>query len=328
MKVTVAGGGIVGLTCAWWLVEAGHDVRVYDPRPGQGATFAAAGMVAPAGEAWFGEEPLLRLGLASAALWPDFAQRLGVRFERTGTVLAGRDSSDVAVLQRSVELLRSLGQTVGMAAEPTLSDRICGTAFLPDDGVVNPREVTAALLRLLGDRVVRTVAPDADLLLCCTGADAHPVIHRVRGEILRVRADDPPSHVIRGLVHGDPVYVVPRGHGELVIGATSESHPGPPVVTVGGIARLLNSARSLLPSLETAEVLEALARDRPCTPDNGPLVGFLSDREVIAAGHYRGGVLLAPITAAAVLALIEGGEPPPEIRPFHPNRFRQETLLV
>lgn len=327
MRVVVAGGGIVGLTCAWWLVEAGHQVTVYDPSPGQGATYAAAGMLAPAGEAWFGEENLLRLGLASLALWPGFGRRIGVRVARTGTVLAARDAGDLASLNRSVALLTSLGLEVGSAVEPALSDRVAGTAFLPDDAQVNPREVVAALLALLGDRVrfePLPAKPGADLVVRCTGAAAHPVLRRVRGEILRVRCDDPPGHVIRGLVHGQPVYLVPRPGGEVVVGATSESHPGPPVPTVGGVVRLLDAARSLVPALDRAEVLEVLARDRPATPDNGPLIGFTADGEVLAAGHYRGGVLLAPVTAAAVLALVDGTAPPPEVAPFGARRFEEE----
>jgi glycine oxidase len=332
MRVVVAGGGIIGLSCAWALVEAGHDVTVYDPTPGQGASYAAAGMIAPAGEAWYGEEPLLRLGIASAAMWPSYASRLGVPLGRAGSVLVGRDADDVAVLRRTADLLVGCGLSVEEtnvgSIEPTLSDRVAGGVFLPTDLHVNPRLVVAALLRLLGDRVVRTPAPDADLVVRCTGTDAHPSIRPVRGEIIRVRCDDPPAHVVRGLAHGEPVYVVPRADGELVIGATSESHAGPPVPTVGGVVRLLNAARTLLPSLETSAVLEVLARDRPGTPDNGPLLGFVSPGVVLAAGHYRSGVLLAPITAAAVLALVEGTAPPPEVEPFHPSRFSQEALLA
>jgi len=330
--VEVAGGGIVGLTCAWWLASAGHDVTVYDPAPGRGATYAAAGMIAPAGEAWFGEEALLRMGIASAGMWPDLASRLGVHLARSGTVLAGRDASDLVVLERSLALLRSHGVPVEkdvdlLALEPTLSDRVSGGALLPTDASVNPREVTDSLQRLLGDRVIAAPAPgQADLVVRCTGVVAHPAIHRVRGEIVRAHTDDPPARVVRGLVHGEPVYVVPRPGGEVVIGATSESHDGPAVPTVGGVARLLDAARRLVPSLEAARVIEVLARDRPGTPDNGPMIGFVPGGDLLAAGHYRGGVLLAPITAAAVLALVEGTPPPPEVLPFHPSRFTQEAM--
>lgn len=329
MKVTVAGAGIIGLTCAWWLAEAGHDVTVFDPTPGRGASYAAAGMIAPAGEAWFGEEALLRLGTASATLWPDLAHRLGVGFHPTGTLLAGRDADDVAVIRRHLELLRSSGVPVGEADDPLLSDRVVGTAFLPSDAHVDPREVVAALLRSLGNRVVRAPAPVGvpdGWLIRCTGTDAHPLVTPERGEIIRLRCDAVPARTVRGLVHGEPVYLVPRSDGELVVGATSESHAAPAVPTVGGVLRLLDAARALVPSLDRAEVVEVLARDRPRTPDNGPMVGRTGIREVLAAGHYRGGVLLAPITAAAVLALVEGHQPPAELRPFHPSRFAREVV--
>ncbi len=330
LKVEVAGAGIVGLTCAWWLAEAGYDVTIYDPAPGAGATYAAAGMVAPAGEAWFGEESLLRLGLESALLWPDFAGRIGVTLHRAGAILVGRDAGDALTLCRALELLAAHDVPVlhpdVRELEPTLSDRVCGGAFLPTDLHISPRDVTVALLALLGDRVVRTPAPrTGDVLVTCTGSAAHASIRPVRGEIVRVRTNGAPRHVIRGLVHGEAVYIVPRVNGEVVIGATSEEHATPPVPTVGGVFRLLSAARALVPSLDDAELLEVLARDRPATPDNGPLIGRVSDREIVAAGHYRGGVLLAPVTAAAVLAYVSGDAPPAVVTPFHPSRFDQEA---
>lgn len=333
MRVVVAGGGIIGLTCAWWLTEAGHDVVLYDPAPGLGASFAAAGMIAPAGEAWFGEEALLRLGTASAALWPAFAAALGVGHARTGTLLVGADSADVATLRRSADLLGSFGLSVRAptdSTEPVLADRVAPVALLPDDAQVDPREVMAALISRLGERVVRTSAPatvpSGTLLVRCTGRAAHPLLHPVRGEIIRVRCEDPPTHMVRGLVHGESVYLVPRPGGEVVVGATSESHSGPPVPTVGGVLRLLGAARALVPGLDGAEVLEVLARDRPGSPDNGPLIGQLASGELIAAGHYRSGVLLAPITAAAVLALVDDAPTPVEVLPFHPSRFEKEVV--
>lgn len=327
MKVTIAGGGIIGLTCAWRLHTAGHDVTVHDPAPASGASWAAAGMIAPAGEAWFGEEPLLRLGIASAALWPEYAAGIGVELHRSGTVLAGRDAGDLAVLRRTVQLLESLAVAVhtgsDLASDPALSDRVLAAALLPDDAHINPREVLTALLRELGDRVVHSPLPDhvTERVVRCTGAAAHPALHRVRGEILRVRSPDGPQRMIRGLVHGESVYLVPRPGGELVVGATSEAQAGPPVVTVGGVLRLLGAARALVPSLERAEVLEVLARDRPATPDNGPLIGAIGEQTFLAAGHHRSGVLLAPLTAEAVLAWVEDRPPPPGLDAFAPARF-------
>lgn len=326
MRVVVAGGGIVGLTCAWWLLEGGHDVIVHDPDPGGGATHAAAGMIAPAGEAWFGEEALLRLGLASAQQWPAFADALDVGYQPSGTLLVGRDAADVAVWRRSVDLLTARGVAVGPPdPDPVLSDRSSPVALLPQDAQVQPREVVGALLARLGDRVVRTRVPErvpaGTVLVRCTGLAAHPALHPVRGEIVLVRCDDPPQRMIRGLVHGEPVYLVPRPGGEVVIGATSQARSGIPRPTVGGVLRLLDAARALVPALEDADLLEVVARDRPGSPDNGPLIGWARPGEIVAAGHYRSGVLLAPITAAAVLALVDNAPLPDVLAPFDPARF-------
>jgi glycine oxidase len=357
--VVVVGGGIVGLACADELVRAGHDVRLFDPAPASGATYAAAGMLAPGGEAWFGEEALLRLGLDSLGRWPAYAAALEERsghqldLRAAGTLLVAADRDDLAELRRSCALLEASGVRVEeldrralRAHEPTLSARVAGGALLPDDCHVHPRRVAEALLSVLGERVVRapaTVAPDgvllddgsritADVVVLATGAVGMPHVRPVRGEVARVRSQDAPTRVLRARVHGDRVYVVPRAGGELVVGATEEEHPageGAPLPTVGGIARLLDTARILVPGLDTAELLEVVARDRPGSPDNGPLLGSVAApgpaRVLLAGGHHRGGVLLAPVTAAALRAHVDGVDVPEAARPFTPDRF--ETQL-
>jgi len=351
MKVLVLGAGVVGLACAVELHRAGHDVHVFDPRPGAGATHAAAGMLSPAGEVWHGEEDVLCLGLESARLWPEYADRLtrdsGVEVDhrRAGTVLAGYDRDDVAVIQRSVELLGTLPDVAGVTVEPlgrrelrrlepTLSSRVCGGAFLPGDHSVNPRQVARAMLAVLGDRVIVEAAePEvvdgrcrgavtetggrhgADVVVVATGTrlpesvgtDLRRAVRPVRGEIVRARTNDPPEHTVRGRAAGEEVYVVPRAGGEVVIGATVEEHAGDPLPTVGGVWRLLHAARLLLPGLDPAAILDITARDRPGTPDNRPLLGPTETSGLLlAAGHYRGGVLLAPATARILRAHIDG----------------------
>jgi len=108
--------------------------------------------------------------------------------------------------------------------------------------------------------------------------------------------------------------------GEIeVIGATSEEHDDPPVATVGGVSRLLEAARELLPGLDRAELVEVTARDRPGTPDNLPLVGPSGvSGVVLAAGHFRHGVLLAPLTARLVADHVETGAVDPAL---DPSRF-------
>ena len=355
LGVVVVGGGIIGLACADELVRAGHDVRVCDPAPGSGATYAAAGMLAPGGEAWFGEETLLSLGRESLGRWPSFAASLEERsgidvdLRTAGTLLVAGDRDDLVEVRRSCMLLEDAGVRVEeldrralRSKEPTLGSGVVGGAFLPDDHQVNPRRVARALLGVLGDRVVRSCAEPAedgvvltdgtrlraDVVVLATGARGMPRVRPVRGEVVRVRSRDAPAHVLRARLHGERVYVVPRRGGEVVIGATEEEHAtgGPePLPTVGGVARLLETARALAPGLDTAELLEVVARERPGSSDNGPMIGPTPSpgpaRRLLAGGHYRGGVLLAPVTAAAVRAHVEGLDVPEPARPFTPDRF-------
>jgi glycine oxidase len=126
--------------------------------------------------------------------------------------------------------------------------------------------------------------------------------------------------VIRGYVRGRSVYLVPRDDGELVIGATEEERGDDTTVTAGGVLDLLRPASELLPEITEYEVTEILAGLRPGTPDNAPYLGLLRDNVIVAAGHHRNGVLLAPVTADAIAALVATGEAPAEITPFRPIR--------
>ncbi|KRB77864.1 hypothetical protein ASE01_06670 [Nocardioides sp. Root190] len=315
MRVEVLGAGIIGLTVADELQRRGYDVGVVDPEPARGASYAAAGMLSPAAEVWHGEEDVLRLGAASLALWPDLAARLGVGLQRRGTLLVGYDAGDLQQVHRQVELLGRHGCDAVVLDrggvrehEPSLA-RIAGGALLPDEASVDPREVCAALLARVR---LQPVPTGADVTVVATGARLpEPWTHLVsgvRGEILRLRSDDPPARTVRGWVAGVPVYLVPRGDGRLVLGATTEQHDGPPVVTAGGALRLLAAARQLWPALDRAELLEATARDRPASADGLPLIGPSGvDGVVLAAGHHRHGVLLAPLTARLVADHLEAG---------------------
>lgn len=366
MRIAVIGAGVIGLACAYELIRGGHAVTVFDAHPAQGATHAAAGMLSPAGEAWYGEDELLRLGLASAALWSDYAAGLTARsgidvdYRSVGTLVVGRDRDDLDVVLRTTDLLAThrietehLNREELLALEPTLNSRIAGGALLSGDHNVNPRKAAMALMAAIGERLtIMNARPDvadgmcrgvltedgkphtADVVLVATGHlldDMIPgqraVIRPVRGEIIRARTDDPPSRTIRASIRGRAVYVVPRAGGEVVIGATSEEWAGDPRPTIGGVLRLLEDARTLLPTLHTAEILDITCRFRPGTPDNGPLIGPSSVRGLlVAGGHYRGGVLLAPITALAIRAYVEHGDAPEAARPFQPNRF--DTLTA
>jgi glycine oxidase len=331
MHAHVLGAGIVGLSVADELLRRGHRVTVVDPDPGRGASHAAAGMLSPSAEVWHGEDALLSLGLASLAMWPAFAERLGVELRTTGTLLVGLDAGDLQQVARQVDLLRAHGRTVDLLdrravaeREPTLG-RSAGGAWLPDDHSVDPRAVVRALLARVPVVPVAPPGEHPDVTVLATGSRLPPpydaLVRGVRGEILRVRSDDPPAVTVRGWAYDEPVYLVPRADGEVVVGATSEEHDDPPVVTAGGVHRMLTAARTIWPAVDRATFVEAVARDRPGTADNLPLVGpsGREDGVVLATGHYRHGVLLAPLTACLVADHLETGAVEPALDPRRPS---------
>lgn len=333
MRTRILGAGIVGLAVADELIRRGHDVVVVDPSPGSGASYAAAGMLSPAGEAWYGEESLTRLCLSSLALWPDFASRLGVPVHTRGTLLAGVDAGDVQQVERQLAVLdlagvsyERLGRRELLAHEPGLG-RVAGGAFLAEDHSVDPRAVVAALLARVGDRVAAQDGDAADLTVIATGAQLpapySSLIRPVRGDVVRLRTAERVERTVRAWVHGEQVYVVPRtDNDEVVIGATSEERDGPLLPTVEGVWRLLDSARRVVPALDRASVVEVTSRDRPGTADNLPLVGPTQEPGVVlAAGAYRNGVLLAPLIARLVADHIETGSVEPAV---DPRRFRMK----
>lgn len=152
----------------------------------------------------------------------------------------------------------------------------------------------------------------------------------VFGEIVRVTVPQPlqplVNATIRGMVRGEAVYIVPRGDGTAVIGAT-QRETGSTGVSAGGIYTLLRDAQQLVPAISETDICEIMARPRPGTPDNGPLLGRVRGRDdshvdglIIATGFYRHGVLLTPLTAQICLHLVDGTSDTRWL-PFKPDRF-------
>src|SRR5918999_604612 len=304
-SLTVIGAGVIGLSCAWRAAAAGLRVTVLDPAPASGASWVAGGMLAPVTEAWPGEEELLELGEAAVQGWPTFAAELeaaagcpaGLRTD--GTVVAATGSGDRAELDSLAGFLARLGRD---------GERVTGVRT--DSGDV-----------------------EADTVLVAAGAHSsapHPaldgLVRPVKGEILRIAhrqgAFPPPRRTVRALVDGRPVYVVPRDDGGLVIGATQAELGFDTEVTVGGVRDLLRDAERILPGIAEYALVESAAGLRPGSPDNLPLIGALGpDGLLVATGHHRNGMLLAPVTADAVLALLCGDPVPGPVRAADPGRF-------
>ena len=224
--------------------------------------------------------------------------------------------------------------------EPGLTPSFHGGVLAAGEAAVDPRQLTrvlAAAARAEGVEVreetevvegifegerlrgVKTAAGEeviADAVLLATGAwsgatpwlpqEARPPVRPVKGQVveLRSRSDEPPA---RHILASERVYLVPRADGRLVIGATVEEMGFDTAVTAGGIHELLREAYRLLPDVAEMEWVGATAGLRPGTPDNLPLVGPGEiDGLILATGHFRNGILLAPPAAEAVAGLLSG----------------------
>jgi glycine oxidase len=326
----IVGGGIIGLATAWRAQQRGLDVCVLERgEPGAGATHAAAGVLAP-------DEDLGALATRSAGLWPAFADELGeatgveLGYTRCGSLLLAFDQTDATGEWLDGDACRAL--------EPGISPECVGGLLVPDDAQVDPRRAVQALVRALGATVrphsdVVELGPNeldladgsrigAERVVLAAGAwSARRLARRlavrpVKGQTLRLRGPLPATRIIQH----EHVYVVPRASGETVIGATIEEAGYDTTTTEEATAALLLGARRAVPAVAELELVDVVASLRPGTPDDRPLIGEWEGL-LVAGGHYRNGILLAPITADAIAALLAGETPPPEIAPFDPQRF-------
>jgi glycine oxidase len=152
-------------------------------------------------------------------------------------------------------------------------------------------------------------------------------VRPVKGQLLHLKSHHEPCPISR-IVRGLDVYLVPRGDGRLVIGATVEERAWDDTVTAGAVHDLLRYAYELVPGVTEMSFLGPRAGFRPGTPDNAPLLGATDVPGLIAAtGHFRNGILLTPVTAEAIAHLLATGETRDEIGPFTPMRFvRSEAV--
>lgn len=243
------------------------------------------------------------------------------------------------------------------AREPMLSPRVHVGLLAAEDHRVDPRAVVAALVQACadtgvrvhratigridrdGDRVIGATTTDGeplrtDRVVLAAGAwsasieglpdGARPPVRPVKGQLLHLRGPGgrPVLHTtVRGLVRHRSIYLVPRDDGRLVVGASQEERGFDRTVTAGVIRQLLDDAATIVPGVDELELTETIAGLRPGTPDNTPLIGHgpLAGL-VLATGHHRNGVLLAPITAEAVVALVTGTDPDPVLAAAAPDR--------
>jgi glycine oxidase len=367
--VAVVGGGVIGLSVAWRAAQRGMRVIVLErAEPGGGASWVAAGMIAPISEARPKEKSLLALSLASARAYPRFVAELGdisgcdPGYLGCGTLAVARDRDEAEALERELAMRVGLGLPVGRLRpsearrlEPGLAPAVRLALDVPDDHVIEPHALTSALgeaLRRAGGELragcevaevcvsdgrvggVRLASGDpvfADQVVIAAGvwssslegipADARVPLRPVKGQTLRMHDPSGPGLLTR-VLRMSPGYVVPRGDGRYVLGATMEERGFDTTITAGAMFELLRDAIDLVPGIGEWVVDGLVAGLRPGTPDNAPVLGPGAVEGLQwATGHYRHGILLAPITADVLAATLAGEDLPEIAAAFGASRF-------
>ncbi|MCX6387007.1 MAG: glycine oxidase ThiO [Solirubrobacterales bacterium] len=288
-------------------------------------------------------------------------------FQECGTLMVATDRDQAVALDREFVLRQSLSLPVqrlrpsqARQLEPGLAPSIHAALNIPGDHTVDPRALTAALsaaaadagAKLASNTAVAGLLGSADAITGVTLASGEEVsagavvvaagswsgqlegipaqakipVRPVKGQILRLRDPAGPGLATR-VLRTDEVYVVPRGDGRYVVGATMEELGFDTTVTAGAVYELLRAAAELLPGVWELELQEASAGLRPSTPDNAPVIGpSLVPGLHWATGHHRNGILLAPITADLLLAALQSGELADSASAFTAKRFASRVL--
>jgi glycine oxidase len=355
--VAVVGGGAIGLASAWRASQRGARVVVLDAGE-PGAWNVAAGMLAPVSEAEFGERALLELGLESARRYPRFCAALDdPGYRDAGTLCVARDRDEAEALDRLAAFRAGLGLPVerlrpsqARALEPALAPTVRLALDIEGDRSIDPRKLVAALARAFGgslrrarvrslavegERVTGVVLEDgsevaAGAVVVAAGVHvarlgmperARVPVRPVKGQVLRLRDPRGPGLVER-TIRGESAYFVPRGDGRYVLGATMEERGWDTTPTAGGVYELLRDISEVVPGVLELDIEELSAGLRPATPDNLPAIGAGALEGLVwATGHFRNGILLAPVTAELVASALAGEALPEWAAPADPLRF-------
>jgi glycine oxidase len=346
--VIVVGGGIIGLSLARELRKQGAAVLVVERgEPGREASYAAGGMLANCGD----ETPnvLQPLATASAEMYPEFVHELedesgiNVDLRAHGTLLfpaPGRSADRIeGATPLSVPLhdlepaLTSSGRTPVFLKERSVCPRALTKAVLlaaKHRGVDVSSGTTVDSVDVSGGRVVGVItgktAYRASAVVNCAGAWAGHIrplevpARPVKGQMVCYAM--PQKELLRHVVRSPKIYLIPRSDGRLLAGATVEDAGFDKRTVPETILELRRAAVAMLPALEQARLLEDWAGLRPGTPDNLPILGGTSmPGYFVATGHFRDGILLAPVTARIITEVISGGSCAYDLAPFALDRF-------
>ncbi len=358
--VVVVGAGIVGAAVAERLARAGKSVALVERGAvGAEASWTAAGLLTPV-HPWNYPKPLLALDDESAELWPGLAAHLrettgiDIELRQTGLLTLITNDEDEAAADQRTEWRRSRGEVVERldgdatrALEPVLSDGIRGALLCPGFAQLRNHRVAPALA-LAAQRAGATAREHEPVLALCEDGDRVTGVHTphgvlnagevvlaagawsasllgpgvvvttpARGQMLLLRGR--PGE-LRHMVLSAGDYLVPRMDGRILAGSTVEYVGFDRRVTVSGVRKISDAIERLTPGLSELPVEGTWAGLRPDTPDSLPLLGALRPGLIMATGHFRSGIMLAPVTAEIVLELIDGTQAR-DLSAFRPDRF-------
>lgn len=366
-SIAVIGAGIIGLSCAIALADRGVQVTLYDKTwPPRGASWAAAGMLAPAFEAAStpGAHPkLFQLCDQSAQIWPVWSAALEERTRLSAGYRAGpslavainpKQESDLAAIAHAMRGHPHAPQVCalnGANLDPAIGDSVKSALLLPSDGQVDNRRTLIALVACVELHPNITILPQEaplhgraqlldhaghDATLICAGWGSAMVTADQKGQSFNLAAWAPLLEKIGAYggqmlsvapIEGAPkmtircgdLYIVPKDD-RIVIGATTEPGRVLDAPEAEVIAELKSRAAEICPILANAEVIDSWAGVRPGTTDHAPILGETRIPDLyVASGHYRNGILLAPITAQIMADLIVHRKTTDLARAFSPQ---------
>ena len=343
------GGGIIGLSLAIALRKRGATVLIVERgEPGREASHAAGGMLVDCGLEL--PDVLQPLAGSSARMYPEFAHELHLE---SGLNVDLRDYGTIVipppehVHERPGFTANSLLPAPLSELEPALAEPD-SPAFYLKERSVDPRGLVAAALKTAklrgvdfstGDEVTAVVTDarvtgvttnktsfHASKVVNCAGAWSGKIAPQrfptrpVKGQMLCLVM--PSRNLLKHVIRSPHAYLIPRSDGRLLVGATVEEAGFDKRTDRATIQRLHRAALQLVPQLREAKILEDWAGLRPGTPDALPILGETeTPGYYVATGHFRDGILLAPITAQVMTAVIEGRAPAHDLTAFSPSRF-------
>ncbi|HII16926.1 TPA: glycine oxidase ThiO [Candidatus Woesearchaeota archaeon] len=349
----VIGGGVIGLSCAYRLARNGKKVVVLERGTiREGASWASGGMIRPVTE-FEGNRAFFDLCCESARMYPGFVKEverdsgIAVEYDATGSILVASNKDEEFQLLEKYQFAKSNGIAARILSEgearrkePELNMPLRIALYMPSDNQVNNRLLLKALkaaaerngaaiiehchvtsILSSGGRhelVAKQGSFACEHLIHCEGAwaaeHAGAAVKPIRGQMIRFSIK---GIAIKHIISHHPIYLIPRKDATLVAGSTVEDVGFDARVTETAMQHLYEQAIALIPALAECTVVERWAGLRPLSATGIPYIGTIREHEHLAAGHYRNGILLAPITAKIIAEAVITGKQHPSFSPMH-----------